>query len=382
MSNKTNSISVVQSLRKAAFRRYLAPRLNRFRQEEDGAVVAFTLYMFLVFMLMAGIGIDTMRHEMERTRLAAVADAASLAGAAASDNTAAKKVVEDYFDKAEMREYLDAFGEDDIQITLNTAKVTVNTSIDVDTYLMRLMGVDTLSAEADATAEKRVPKLEISLVLDVSGSMRGSKLTELKKAAKSFVTKIIDSADPGDAVISIVPFSFGVTPPDVVYEALKVKETHQNSTCIVFAGDDFGDTAIDPDVTYAQQIYTSRYDVSGDFDTLSQSWRSCYDDDYFRFLPYSTSKTALHGAIEALQADGNTSGHLGMKWGAALLDPEILHRGQGGELGPGQFPGQISGAGNPEGHRDDGRRPEHIVLLFQRPERVAGHGHGRYPRPV
>ncbi|WP_299851219.1 vWA domain-containing protein [uncultured Roseovarius sp.] len=321
MSNNTISNFTVQSLRKSALRRYLAPRLNRFRNEEDGAVVAFTLYMFLVFMLMAGIGIDTMRHEMERTRLAAVADAASLAGAAAADNTAAKAVVEDYFDKIGMREYLDAFGEDDIQITLNTSKVTVNTSIDVETYLMRVMGVETLSAEADSTAEKRIPKLEISLVLDVSGSMRGSKLTEMKKAAKSFVTKIIDSADPGDAVISVVPFSFGVTPPDVVYEALTVDETHDNSTCLVFSEADFSDTAIDPDVTYAQQIYTSRYDINGDFNTLNASWRSCYDDDYFRFLPYSSSKTDLHNAIEALQADGNTSGHLGIKWGAALLDP-------------------------------------------------------------
>ncbi|WP_306113582.1 MULTISPECIES: vWA domain-containing protein [unclassified Roseovarius] len=321
MSNMTKIHSTVQSPRKSALRRYLTPRLNRFRQDEDGAVVAFTIYMFLVFMLMAGIGIDTMRHEMERTRLAAVADAASLAGAAAPNNDAAKAVVEDYFAKNGMSDYLDAFGPDDIQITLNTAKVSVNTSIDVETYLMRIMGIETLSAAAGATAEKRVPKLEISLVLDVSGSMRGDKLTNLKAAAKQFVTTIINSADAGDAVISIVPFSFGVTPPDAVYEALTVDETHQNSTCIVFSEDDFGDTAIDPDTTYAQQIYTSRYDVNGDFNTLSSGWRSCYDDDYFRFLPYSHNVTELHAKIESLEADGNTSGHLGIKWGAALLDP-------------------------------------------------------------
>lgn len=321
MSNMTKFHSPEHSPRKSALRRYLTPRLNRFCQDEDGAVVAFTIYMFLVFMLMAGIGIDTMRHEMERTRLAAVADAASLAGAAAPNNDAAKTVVEDYFAKNGMLEYLDSFGEDDIQITLNTAKVTVNTSIDVETYLMRIMGIETLSAAAGATAEKRVPKLEISLVVDVSGSMRGAKLTNLKTAAKQFVTTIINSADAGDAVISIVPFSFGVTPPDVVYEALSKDETHTNSTCLVFSEDDFGDTAIDPDTTYAQQIYTSHYDVYGDFDTLSQEWRSCYDDDYFRFLPYSTNITELHAKIDSLEADGNTSGHLGIKWGAALLDP-------------------------------------------------------------
>ena len=74
----------------------LVPWLNCFRRDEDGAVIAFTLFTLVMFLLMAGIGIDVMRHEMERTRLAAVADAASLAGAAAPNNDAAKEVVRDY----------------------------------------------------------------------------------------------------------------------------------------------------------------------------------------------------------------------------------------------------------------------------------------------
>lgn len=321
MSNEMKNNSLKDTTRNTFLQRHLPTRLKRFCQDEDGAVVAFMLYMFLVFLLMGGIGIDTMRHEMERTRIAAVADAASLAGATAPNNEEAKKVVEDYFEKIGMADNLEAFGEDDIQITLNTSKVTVNTSVHVDTYLMQLMGIDTLSAAGEATAEKRIPKLEIALVLDVSGSMDGQKLTDLKKAAKQFVTTILGSADPGDAVISIIPFSFGVTPSDNMYSALTVDQTHNYSTCIVFQEDDFDDTAINPSTTYPQQIYTSRYDVSGDFQTLNSSWRSCYTDDYFRVLPYSISETALHTKIDSLQADGNTSGHLGIKWAAGLLDP-------------------------------------------------------------
>ena len=328
MNIVTKSNCEAKQGRKPAMARLFRRRLNRFQQDEDGAVVAMMLYMLVVFLILAGLGIDTMRHEMQRTRLAAVADAASLAGAAAPSTDAAKEVVRDYFAKVGMSDNLDAFGEDDVLITLNTAKVTVNTSVDVDTYLMKLVGVDTLSAAAGATAEKRVPKLEIALVLDVSGSMRGSKLTNLKSAAKQFVTTILNSADPGDAVISIVPFSFGVTPSDTMYDALAVRETHDKSTCIVFQGSDFADTAIipapsvgTPTKEYAQQIYTSRYDNSGQFNTLNSSWRSCYTDDYFRVLPYSVSESDLHAKIDSLEADGNTSGHLGIKWAAGLLDP-------------------------------------------------------------
>ena len=32
----------------------ILPWLNRFRKDEDGAVVAFTLYVFVLFMLIAG----------------------------------------------------------------------------------------------------------------------------------------------------------------------------------------------------------------------------------------------------------------------------------------------------------------------------------------
>ena len=307
----------------------MVPWLSRFRRDEDGAVIAFTLFTLIMFLLMAGIGIDVMRHEMERTRLAAVADAASLAGAAAPNNDAAKEVVRDYFAKAGMADNLEEFGADDVQITLNTSKVTVNTSVQVDTYLLKLAGIESMSAAAGATAEKRVPKLEISLVLDVSGSMEGDKLANLKVAAKQFVTTILNSADPGDAIISVVPFSFGVTPSDNMFASIDTLDTNSQSRCIVFQESDFSDTAIVPiplnpalpRTTYAEQIYTSRYDVSGNFNTLNSSWRSCYLDSYFRILPYSINETELHTMIDNLEADGNTSGNEGIKWGAALLDP-------------------------------------------------------------
>ena len=42
-----------------------------------------------------------------------------------------------------------------------------------------------------------------------------------------------------------------------------------------------------------------------------------------QILPYSMSISELHDSIDALVAGGNTSSHIGMKWGAAMLDPEF-----------------------------------------------------------
>ncbi|MEM7076433.1 MAG: VWA domain-containing protein [Pseudomonadota bacterium] len=305
--------------------------LTAFWKKEDGSATILTLFILMFMLVMAGLGVDTMRHEMERTHLQATLDASVLAGAGSpTEKTEAqiRGIVEDYFAKNGMSEYLNEIKDEDITSTLNSTKVSATADMQIDTYLMKLSGVDTLDAAAAATAEITIPKLEISLVLDVSGSMQGSKLTAVQSAAKEFVTAILQNSDPGNAVISVVPFSWGVTPNDSIYEALTVNETHDHSTCLRFSSSDFGSTAINPGAAYDQQVYTSwrdeLFDGDGGVVTEGSSWaynRSCFTDPYFRILPYSISESQLHTKIDSLQAAGSTSQHLGMKWGAALLDP-------------------------------------------------------------
>ena len=316
---KIKSLAISAKRGVSAMRAYR--NMRRFRRDDEGAMTALTLFVLILFLVMGGIGIDTMRHEMERAKLQTVLDAAVLAGAGSSNNDEAKAIVEDYFDKMGMSEYLGEFAEGDINITLNTSKVTARASKEIDTYLMKLSGVKTLSTAAASTAEMRVPKLEISLVLDVSGSMgSNNKLTNLKVAAKDFVTTMLNNADPGDTVISIVPFSWNVAPGPDIFEALTVNQSQDFSTCLRFSDNDYNSAAIDPNQTYDQQIYTAVY---GSFDSsgVDGGWRSCFNDEYAEILPYSIDETALHAQIDSLQADGNTSGQLGIKWGAALLDP-------------------------------------------------------------
>ncbi len=310
-------------------------RVSNFRKDEDGAMVILTLFIFMFMLVMAGLGIDSMRHEMHRAHLQATLDSAVLAGAGASTDEDAKNVVEDYFAKAGMSEYLNAIGEDDIDIGLNSAYVKASAKFDMDTYLMKLSGVDRLSAGAEATAQTRIPKLEIALVLDVSNSMNDpgtnnkSKMENLQKAAKEFVTTILDSADPGNATISIVPFSTSVNPSEEIYDALLVNERHDYSHCLWFDEDDYDSTALATDaaattdlslVPMTQAIYTSRF---GDFEDLDWPWRSCYTEDGYRVMQFSTSESDLHDKIDGMIAHGNTSGDLGVKWGAALLDPSF-----------------------------------------------------------
>ena len=313
----------------------LGSRVARFRRDEDGSGMILTLFIFMFMLVMAGLGVDTMRQEMERARLQATLDAAVLAGAGApvgSQVADIKTIVEDYFTKQNMSNYLhaintDGTGSDDIETSLNSTRVYASASMTLKTYLMKLSGVDTLSASGAAEAQVRQPKLEVVLVLDVSGSMSGTKLTHLKIAAKEFITTILDASEPGNTVVSIVPFSWSVTPGWTIFNRLAVDRTHNYSTCLKFKDNDFehatltsGASALSNGVPVDHMIYTSIY---GTFDNLNDSWRSCFTDTYMEILPYSISEAQLHARIDALQADGNTSGHQGMNWGAALLDPSF-----------------------------------------------------------
>lgn len=322
-----------------------ARRARGFRTDESGAMVALALFIFIFMLVVAGLGIDLMRHEMKRTHLQATLDSAVLAAAGTkikdgsdSPENDLQKVIKDYFEAAQIGGSLQDFGDDDIKIGDGKTEALASAKLEMDTYLMRLSGVDTLTAWATTQAAILAETLEIVLVLDVSGSMEGDRLTQLKKAAKKFVTTVLDNSN-GIVSFSVVPFNSDVVPPREIYDNLSVDSRHSYSTCLVFQDDDFKDTAIDPNQTYAQKIFTSM-DHNGwhqvDFGEVGREKepgeyvghrhdtsynRSCHNDERFEILPYATTEQAVHEKIEMLTAAGGTSGDMGMKWAAALLDP-------------------------------------------------------------
>lgn len=303
--------------------------IHKFLNKEDGSVTAFSFVVFVMMLVMGGIALDTMRQETARASLQATLDRAVLAGAQASTSAQARDVIEDYFDKAGLGAYLLAEQEDEIDIKLNSAKVSARAERIVDTYLMKFAAVDQLKSAAGATAEVTIPKLEVAMVLDNSGSMQGSRMTALRPAAVEFVQTVMENTEERDAVISIVPYSWSVSPPKSLFEALNVSTTHQYSRCLEFSDADYDSAAMNPATVYQQMLYTSKRGTTfGDLSNDSFAWGSgdtynqtCYPEDFFQILPYATKQSVIEGKINSLQAAGSTSTNEGIKWGAALLDP-------------------------------------------------------------
>jgi hypothetical protein len=70
-----------------------------------------------------------------------------------------------------------------------------------------------------------------------------------------------------------------------------------------------------------------KYQRNGHFDPFYKASPpnlfNCSPNPKNQILPFSDDRTALKAFIDNLQADGNTSIDLGMKWGTALLDPSM-----------------------------------------------------------
>lgn len=291
---------------------------RRFRGDEKGSIIVFVMVVFSAMFLVGGTAVDLARHENLRATIQYNLDRAVLAAASLKQTEDPDVVVQDYMSKV---------------VTISNFTVNVNSSISVnarsveatatanlDTWFLSMAGINDMPITAFSAAEERIPELEISLVLDVSGSMSGSKLSNLKVAAKEFVTTMLTGVDPNTVAISIVPFNHNVAPSVEVYEALNVNNLHDYSSCLEFDDTAFDSTAIDPSVSQTQAIYTSLY---GSWENFTSGYETCYTEDWFEILPYQQSETVLHNKIDSLQANGWTAAHLGMKWGLGLLDPSF-----------------------------------------------------------
>lgn len=295
-------------------REYLARR--GYVKDDEGSIIVFVMMVFSGMFLVGGTAVDLARHENLRSTLQYNLDRAVLAAASLKQTADPDVVVQDYMSKVITNETFTV--NVNSTISVNARSVSATADANLDTWFLSMAGINTMPIKASSAAEERIPNLEISLVLDVSGSMSGTKLTNLKTAAKQFVNTMIGPADPDTVAISIVPFNHNVAPSLGIFDALAVTETHDYSTCLDFADSAFASVSIDPTVSQTQAVYTS---LTGSWQSLNHSRRTCYTEDSHEILPYQQNITKLENKIDGLSADGWTAAHMGMKWGMALLDP-------------------------------------------------------------
>jgi Flp pilus assembly protein TadG len=306
--------------------RHLIRELNgirrRFSKEEDGTITIFACFMILMMLMMGGIGVDLMRHEMERTRIQAVADRAVLAASDLDQTLDPEEVVRDYFAKSGMADFVS-----DVTVLdgLNFRTVTVDAATTMNTQFMDMVGVDTLDIPALAQAEERISNVEISLVLDISGSMRSNnRMTNLKAAAGTFIDTVLTDDTDNLISVSVIPYTAQVNAGEAIFDELNITRQHSYSFCVDFEEEDFDSAAISQSAPYTHmQHFDAGYSWNGNRSEGAIANPGCPKRDFEEITAFSQDGTALKNQINQFQPRANTSIHLGMKWGVAMLDPSF-----------------------------------------------------------
>jgi len=230
---------------------------------------------------------------------------------------------------------MSAFLEDvDIDTALNASRVTVEADINVPTHFFNMIGVQQLGTVVSSVAAEAIGDVEVSLVLDVSGSMGGSKMTHLKQAGEDFVDAMYANAATGSVSISVIPYTTQVSAgPDILEHFTDRDEAHANSHCLKFNDDDYRTTVLDPEAPIEQAMHFDPWTRE------NQGWwynpdhsqgpvrnTVCRHQDWydvFDILLFSENQQEIKDYINDFWASDWTSIEIGLKWGAATLDPSF-----------------------------------------------------------
>ena len=302
--------------------------LRGFRERDGAVAVQFALLIVPLTITVFG-AMDVSRASGEKMRLQDALDAATLAAARSTATTDAG---------------VQAVGEAVLAANLAASQATLTSSsfVIVDSKVVAtargamptvvanlwMAGDMTIGAESEVTRASN--NIEVALTLDVTGSMGGQKITDLKAAARDLVDLVVqDQQSPYYTKLAIVPYSAAV---NVGAFAASVRGPYTGGTCTTPGCASYKFTnaqgnsktfAISNCVTErtGPDAYTDAAPASGWLGrNYPASGNPCLAS---AIMPLSTDRAALKSKIDGLSAAGSTAGHLGLAWGWYMVSPNF-----------------------------------------------------------
>ena len=288
-----------------------------FRKSNSGAVAVPFALSSVVLCMAVGLAVDVTRAHNASTNAANALDAAALATAKflrleqPSDSElqehATNYLMQNFED---MRRGMFEMESLTLAVDRHQNEVALGLKFRVPTHFGGLFGVSDLKVNTQATAEFQAKELEVSMMLDVSGSMAGRRIVDLKIAAKDLIDILIPEGGNGSvnlAKIALAPFATAVNAGDVGDRVA----SRTNSNGRQSAG------ALTKCVTErpGRAAFTDESPRSG---LLSKMSSACPTNP---ILPLTNERDQLLTAIDRLTVGGGTAGHLGISWAWYLLSP-------------------------------------------------------------
>lgn len=324
-----------------------------FLADSAGDVAVLFGLMAIVMFLMVGAAVDIGRWLHARADTLAALDAGVLAGGRQLQLNGSE---EDAL--AAANEYYEANTAGRLTLKTDTLRFAVQNdglafgvegAASIATPFLSLIGIEelpllNLSGSEYSKAELAVggnskTNIEISMMLDVSGSMAGQKAEDMKEAAIDLVNIVVWSDQSQyTSKVALVPFSAQVRPTQSLYDL--VADPAMTGTVL---GPQYSCTTSKKKTTCKQkqftrrepcvvertgaQKYTDATPGSGQWITpffaeSSPSYDQCALGSTNEVMPLSNDKTELVDHINGLVTGGGTAGHLGTAWAWYMLSPE------------------------------------------------------------
>ena len=204
--------------------------LGKLLADRSGNVLPIAASGIVVMAALVGGGIDMSRAYRVQNRLQSACDAGVLAGRRAVTNagfdTVARNQANSYFNINYDENQQDTHNTS-FQLTADAQgnSVTGTASTQMDMLVMQLFDFGTMELEATCQSTMGVGNSDVTMVLDVTGSMgsalgSGTRLSALKTAMKNFYTTVQTATQGSNARIrySFVPFSTTVNVGRLLYD--------------------------------------------------------------------------------------------------------------------------------------------------------------------
>jgi Flp pilus assembly protein TadG len=215
MSNGLGRISARTSI----LARAAGAFLGRFGASTRGNVaMLFAVAMPVLVMITMG-SVDISRAQTVRAALQDALDVAALAAARSSATT--NEEINEIGNRA-LRANLQHFSEATLSqasFTLNDNHVVVaSAKVNVKTLVAGIVLPDSgrlfndyIPVGSKTEVNRSAKNLEVAMVLDVTGSMAGTKLSDLQTAAKGMIDTVVkDQQSPYTSRVALIPYSMGV----------------------------------------------------------------------------------------------------------------------------------------------------------------------------
>jgi len=315
--------------------------IERFCREGDGNVAIIVALMILPMLVLAGGATDLARYEAHRAQLQDGVDRAVLAAASLQQTVPVETTVADYLKSLGFIEDVEL--NYDYAVALNARTVKVTARYAMPAGFLPLIGINDLPMTVVAQAQEKRSNIEMSLMLDLSGSMIGSKYTSLKSAATQFVQSMITPETSAYTSLNIVPYAGQVSVGRTVFDALNGARTHNNSSCFELYRPDYASGLLNFN-RRAQVPHFTVWNGSDQKPTLPANLNPGWcPSDNTSITVMSNDRTDLANRIAGYQMYDGTGTAIAMNWGLLLLDPALrplIHQAVGGGIVPATFAGR------------------------------------------